>query len=194
MYCKFDVYIPCIPSQCNHCRFLYQSVSGHAGLALSLITPSATPANTGDHEVVKFVEHLRLLYPQLSNVANKSYPEMIKEIPFQCYLENPVNKIVYHYDSLTPAEGAEAVKILMGKINITAVFNWQPVFNEMAIGRDVSVPVGTADDFRFVLGTCFEDARRAKSLSVFYKYTVTGNSETHFGAAKVSFKEKIKPI
>ena len=30
----------------------------------------------------KFVEHLRLLYPQLSNAADKSYLDMIKEIPF----------------------------------------------------------------------------------------------------------------
>ena len=31
----------------------------------------------------KFVEHLRLLYLQLSNAADKSYLEMIKAIPFQ---------------------------------------------------------------------------------------------------------------
>ena len=52
---------------------------------------------------------------------------MIKEIPFQYDLDNPVeelkfqselSKIVKHYDSLTFAEEAEAVKILMGKINI----------------------------------------------------------------------------
>ena len=72
----------------------------------------------------KFVEHLRLLYPQLSNAADKSYLEMIKEIPFQYDLDNPVSelkfqselsKIVKHYDSLTIAEEAEAVKILLGK-------------------------------------------------------------------------------
>ena len=45
----------------------------------------------------KFVEHLHLLYPQLSNAADKSYLEMIREIPFQYDLENPVvelNKIL----------------------------------------------------------------------------------------------------
>ena len=70
----------------------------------------------------KFVEYLRLLYPQLSNAADKSYLEMIKEIPFQYDLDNPVlelkfqseiSKIVNHYDSLTIAEEAEAVKILL---------------------------------------------------------------------------------
>ena len=52
---------------------------------------------------------------------------MIKKIPFQYDLENPVlelkfqselSKIVKHYDSLTIAEETEAVKILLGKINI----------------------------------------------------------------------------
>ena len=71
----------------------------------------------------KFVEHLRLLYPQLSNAADKSYLEMIKEIPFQYDLDNPVvefkfqselSKIVKHYDSPTIAEEAEAVKSLLG--------------------------------------------------------------------------------
>ena len=70
----------------------------------------------------KFVEHLRLLYPQLSNAADKSYLEMIREIPFQYDLENPVVElkfqselfqIVKHYDSLTISEEAEAVKISM---------------------------------------------------------------------------------
>ena len=114
----------------------------------------------------KFVEHLRLLYPQLSNAADKSYLEMIKEIPFQYDLNNPVvelkfqselTKIAKHYDTLTVAEEAEAVKILMGKINIPNVFNWIPVFNEMTTGCDVPIPVTTVDDFRFVLSTCFED-------------------------------------
>ena len=80
----------------------------------------------------KFVEHLRLLYPQLSNAADKSYLEIIKEVPFQCDLENPVvelkfqselSKIVKQYDSLTISEEAEAVKISIGKINIPTVFN-----------------------------------------------------------------------
>ena len=68
----------------------------------------------------KFVEHLRLLYPQLSNVADKSYLDMIRDIPFQYDFENPIvelkfqsdlSKIVNYYDSLTLMEEAEAVKI-----------------------------------------------------------------------------------
>ena len=96
----------------------------------------------------KFVEHLRLLYPQLSNAANESYLEMIKEIPFQYDLDNPVvelklqselSKIVKHYDSLTIAVEAEPVKILLGKINIPNFYNWIPIFNEMATGCDVPI-------------------------------------------------------
>ena len=57
---------------------------------------------------------------------------MIREIPFQYNLENRVgdlkfqselSKIVKHYDSVAISEEAEAVKILMGKINIPTVFN-----------------------------------------------------------------------
>ena len=126
---------------------------------------------------------------------------MIKEIPFQYNLDNPVvelkfqaelSEIVKHYDSLTIAEEAEAVKILMGKINIPNVYNWIPVFNEMATGCDVSIPVTTVDDFRFVLSTYFEDARRSRARTISYRWAVIGTPETHHGDIKaVSFKEKI---
>ena len=125
---------------------------------------------------------------------------MIKEIPFQYDLEIPLelkfqselSKIVKHYDSLTIAEEAEAVKILLGKINIPNVYNWIPISNEMATGCDVPIPVTTVDDFRFVLSTCFEDARRSRARTISYCWAVTGTPETHHGDIKaVSFKEKI---
>ena len=125
---------------------------------------------------------------------------MIRETPFQYDLANPVvelkfqselTKIVNHNDSLTIPEEAEAVKILLGKINIPTVFNRISVFNEMAAGCDVPIPVSTVDDFQFVLMACFEDARRAKARTVFYRYGVIGSAETHYGDIKaVSFKEK----
>ena len=102
-------------------------------------------------------------------------------------LQAELSKIVNQYDSLAPAEEAEAVKILMGKISISDVFNWQPIFNEMAMGCNVFVPVGTVDDFCFVLSACFENAHRAESRTLFYKLTVTWNFEIHFGEAKVSY-------
>ena len=110
-------------------------------------------------------------------MADKSYLEIIRDIPFQYDLENPavelkfqseLSKIVKHYDSLTISEEAEAVKILMEKINIPTVVNWIPVFNEMAAGCDVPIPVSTVDDFRFVLMACFEDAQRSRARTIFY--------------------------
>ena len=125
---------------------------------------------------------------------------MIREIPFQYDPENSVlelkfqselSKIVKHYDSLTISEEAEVVKILQGKTNIPNVYNWIPVFNEMAAGCDVPIPVSTVDDFRFVLMACFEDACRARARTVFYRYGVIGTAETHYGdIIAVSFKEK----
>ena len=79
----------------------------------------------------------------------------------------------------------------MGKINIPTVFNWFPVFNEMATGCDVPLPVSTVDHFRFVLMACFEDAQRSRARTIFYRLGVIGTPETHFGDIKaVSFKEK----
>ena len=61
----------------------------------------------------------------------------------------------------------------------------------MATGCDLSIPVATVDDFRFVLTACFEDARRSRARTISYRWAVIGTSETHHGDIKaVSFKEK----
>ena len=61
----------------------------------------------------------------------------------------------------------------------------------MAKGCDVSIPVTTVDNFRFVLMTCFEDARRSRARTISYRWAVIATSETHHGDIKaVSFKEK----
>ena len=79
----------------------------------------------------------------------------------------------------------------MGKINIPNVYNWIPIFNEMATGCDVSISVTTVDDFRFVLTACFEDARRSRARTISYRWAVSGTPETRHGDIKaVSFKEK----
>ena len=127
---------------------------------------------------------------------------MIREIPFQYDLDNPVvelkfqselSKIVKHHDSLIIAEEAEAVKILMGQINIPTAFNWIPVSNETATGCNVPIPVTTVDDFRFVLMAwkLDEEARRSKARTIFYRWGVIGTPETHYGDIKaILFKEK----
>ena len=109
------------------------------------------------------------------------------ELKFQSEL----SKIVKHYDSLTVTEEAKAVKILLGKTNIPNVYNWIPIFNEMATGCDVPIPVTTVDDFLFLLMACFEDARRSRARTISYRWAVIGTPETHHGDIKaVSFKEK----
>ena len=113
------------------------------------------------------------------------------ELKFQSEL----SKFVKHYDSLTIAEEAKAVNILLGKINIPNVYNWIPIFNEMATGCDVPIPVTTVDDFRFVLSTNFGDARRSRARTISNRWAVTGTPETHHGDIKaVFFKEKIHGI
>ena len=115
---------------------------------------------------------------------------MIRNIPLTYDLENSAlelkfesdfSKLVDHYDSLTSTEKAETVKSLMEKIDNPAVFNWLPVFIEIAKGCHVTVPVNTVDDFSLVLNSCFEDACRAKFRAVSYRYAVTGTFNTHFG-------------
>ena len=62
----------------------------------------------------------------------------------------------------------------------------------MATGCDLSLPVNTDDDFRFVLTAYFEDARRSRARTISYRWNVVGTHETHHGDIKaVSFKEKI---
>ena len=137
----------------------------------------------------EFVEHLRLLYPRSSNVTDKGYLQMIRDLPFEYDLENPavelkyqaeLTKIVKHYDSLTRAEELEAVEILLGKINNPSVFNWQPIFDKQITECDLVPPICTVNDFRFVLQMCFHEARQAKSQAVLYMYAVDGSSRTKF--------------
>ena len=76
-------------------------------------------------------------------------------------------------------------------MNIPNIFNWIPIFDEVATGCDVPIPVTTVDDFRFVLIACLEDARRSRARTISYRWAVIGTPETHHGDIKaVSFKEK----
>ena len=109
------------------------------------------------------------------------------ELKFQSEL----SKIVKHYDSLTFSEEAEAVKILMGKINIPNVFNWIPIFTEMATVCDLSLPINKVDDFRFVLTAYFEDARRSRARTISYRWNVIGTPETRYGDIKAATKHLV---
>ena len=112
----------------------------------------------------KFVEHLRLLYSQLSNAADKSYLEMIKEVPFQYDSDNPIvelkfqselSKIVKHYDSLTIAEEAEAVKFyceksisLMSLIEFPFSMRWPQAVMYQSLSPQLMISIRAHGMFR----------------------------------------------
>ena len=76
---------------------------------------------------------MKLIYPQITNVADKTFLAMIKDLKFEFDLDNisvdtrllsVLRKITDHYDSRTSNEEVEAVKILIEKINVVNVLNW----------------------------------------------------------------------
>ena len=67
---------------------------------------------------------------------------MIKDLKFEFDLDNisvdtrflsELRKINDHYDTRASNEEVEAVKILLEKINVVNVLNWQPYFHAMAL-------------------------------------------------------------
>ena len=93
-----------------------------------------------------FIEHLKLIYPQITNVADKTFLAMIKDLTFEFDLDDfkvdtrflsELCKITDHYDTRTSIEEVEAVKILIEKFNVVNVLNWQPYFHAMALQCDI---------------------------------------------------------
>ena len=89
-----------------------------------------------------FIEHLKLIYPQISNVADKTFLAMIKDLKFEFDLDDisvdtrflsELRKVTDHYDTRASNEEVEAVKILIEKINVVNVLNWQSYFHAMAL-------------------------------------------------------------
>ena len=124
---------------------------------------------------------------------------MTRDISSQYDLENPVVELKFQSD-LSKIVNITTLLPLRKKPRQSR-FWWEgSIFLLSLIGFPFSTrwPLAVifpyqsrVDDFRFMLMACFEDARRAKARSVYYKYTVTGNSETHFGDIKtVSLKER----
>ena len=92
-----------------------------------------------------FIEHLKLIYPQITNVADKTFLAVIKDLKFEFNLDDTsvdtrflseLRKITDHYDTCTSNEEVEAVKILIEKINVVNVLNWQLYFHAMALLSD----------------------------------------------------------
>ena len=105
-----------------------------------------------------FMEHLKLIYHQITNVAGKTFLAMIKDLKFEFNLDDinvdtlsELRKITDHFDTRTSIEEVEAVKNLIEKINVVKVLNWQPYFHAMALRCDIQLPISAAKDFRFLI-------------------------------------------
>ena len=84
---------------------------------------------------------------------------MIKDLKFEFDLDDikvdtrflsELRKITDHYDTRTSAGEVEAVKLLIEKINVVNVLNWQPYFHTMALQCDIQLPISAVKDFRFL--------------------------------------------
>ena len=81
---------------------------------------------------------------------------MIKVLKFKFDLDNisvdtrllsELRKITDHYDTRTSNEEVEAVKILIEKIDVVNVLNWQPNFHAMALQCDIQLPISAVIQF-----------------------------------------------
>ena len=117
-----------------------------------------------------FIEHLKLIYPQILNVADKTFLAMIKDLKFEFDLDDisvdtrflsELRKITYHYDTRASNEEVEAVKILIEKINVVNVLNWQPYFYAMALQCDIQLPISAVKEFRFPIQQTIAEAKKS---------------------------------
>ena len=99
---------------------------------------------------------MKLIYPQITNVADKTFLAMIKVLKFEFDLDDisvdtrflsVLRKIIDHYDTCTSNEEVEAVKILIEKINVVNVLSWRPYFHAMALQCDIQLPISAVKHF-----------------------------------------------
>ena len=78
-----------------------------------------------------------------------------------------------HYDTRTSIEEVEAVKILIEKINVVNVLNWQPYFHAMALQCDIQLPISAVKDFRFLIQQTIAEARKVRIQAANYGFIVS---------------------
>ena len=107
---------------------------------------------------------------------------MIKDLKFEFDLDDikvdtqflsELRKITDHYDTRTSAEEVEAVKILVEKINVVNVLNWQPYFHTMALQCDIQLPISAVKDFRFLIQQTIAEARKVRIQAANYGFIVS---------------------
>ena len=133
------------------------------------------------------VEHLKLIYPQISNVADKIFLEMIKDLNFEYDLDDArldtrfdseLRKIIDHYDTRASSEEAEAVRLLIEKINVVNVLNRQPNFGATALQCDIRMPIASMKDFRFLIQHMIAEARKIRIQASNYGFIVSSCNRT----------------
>ena len=146
-----------------------------------------------------FIEHLKLIYPQITNVADKTFLAMVKDLKFEYDLDDisidtrflsKLCKITDHYDTRTSNEEVEAVKIPIEKINVVNVFNWQPYFHAMALQCDIQLPISAVKDFRFLIQHTIAEAREVRIQAVNYSFIVSCCNKTRSVDPKHPYKER----
>ena len=99
---------------------------------------------------------MKLIHPQITNVADKTFLAMIKDLKFEFDLDDisvdtrfllELHKITNHYNTRVSNEVVEAAKILIEKINLVNVLNWQPYFHTMALQCDIQLPISVVIQF-----------------------------------------------
>ena len=100
-----------------------------------------------------FVEHFKLIYPQILNVADKTFLEMIEDLKFEYDLDDvrvhtrfhsELRKIMDHYETRASSKEAKAVRLLIEKVIVANVLNWQPYFDAMTLQCDNRMQIGRA--------------------------------------------------
>ena len=111
---------------------------------------------------------MKLIHPQITNVADKTFLAMIKDLNFEfddinvdAQFLSELGKIIDHYDTRTSIEEVEAAKILIEKINLVNVFNWQPYFHAMALQCDIQLPISAVKVFRFLVQQIIAEAKKS---------------------------------
>ena len=112
---------------------------------------------------------------------------MIKDLKFEFDLDDikvdtrflsELRKITDHYDTRTLIEEVEAVKILIEKINVVNVPNWQPYFHAMALQCDIQLPISAVKDFRFLIQQTITEARKVRIQAAKYGFIVSCCNKT----------------
>ena len=89
-----------------------------------------------------------------------------------------LHKITDHYDTRASNEEVEAVKILVEKINVVNVLNWQPFFDPMALQCEIQLPISAVKDFQFLIQQTIAEARKVCIQAANYGFIVSCSNKT----------------